>query len=230
MELKVAVVSGGNRGLGLAIVRQLATAGYSVVLGSRDLTSGTLEAAKLEAEGFTVRAVQLDITDSASVKALFDSLDRVDVLVNSAGIYLEGSATFSEIDEDTLTASINANAVGAWRMCKAASPLMIGQKFGRIVNVSTGWASLAEMQGNAAAYRISKAALNAVTRVVADDLAGRGDIKVNAVCPGWVRTRMGGPDGQLSPEESARDVLWAAFFDAAGPNGQFFRQRQQMPW
>ncbi|MFM0220023.1 SDR family NAD(P)-dependent oxidoreductase [Paraburkholderia caledonica] len=230
MELKVAVVSGGNRGLGLAIVRQLAAAGYSVVLGSRDLTSGNLEAAKLEAEGFTVRAAQLDITDSASVKALFDSLQRVDVLVNCAGIYLEGSATFSEIDEATLTASIDANAVGAWRMCKAASALMIDQKFGRIVNVSTGWASLNEMQGNAAAYRISKAALNAVTRVVADELASKGDIKVNAVCPGWVRTRMGGPDGQLSPEESARDVLWAAFFDAGGPNGRFFRQRESMPW
>jgi len=224
---KVAVVSGGNRGVGLAVVRQLAQEGYSVLMGARDIEDGHMQACKMIADGLDVRAVDLDITSGSSVSLLFDGLDRVDVLVNCAGVYLEGSATFAEIDEDTLAKSIDTNAVGAWRMCKAAAPLMERQKYGRIVNVSTGWASLTEMEANAAAYRISKAALNAVTRVVSADLATKGDIRVNSVCPGWVRTRMGGPEGQLSPEEAASDVIWAAFTDATG---QFFRQRQTMPW
>jgi NAD(P)-dependent dehydrogenase (short-subunit alcohol dehydrogenase family) len=107
---------------------------------------------------------------------------------------------------------------------------MIAQRYGRIVNVSTGWASLAEMEANAAAYRISKTALNALTRVVADDLRDKGDIKVNSVCPGWVRTRMGGPDADLSPEQAAKDVVWAALLDESGPTGGFFKNRAPLPW
>lgn len=230
MTKKIAVVTGGNRGIGLAAVKLLAEAGYSVLIGSRDLAAGEAEALRLSKEGLDICAAQLDISSPASVNAFADGLTRVDVLINNAGIYLEGASTFTEIDEETLIESINVNMVGTWRMCKAVAPLMIERGFGRIVNISTGWASLAGMEANAAAYRISKAGVNALTRVMADDLAPKGDIKVNSVCPGWVRTRMGGPAGQLSPEESARDVLWAAFFGSDGPTGKFFRLRQELPW
>ncbi|PTB20712.1 short-chain dehydrogenase [Trinickia symbiotica] len=234
MDLKVALVTGGNRGLGLACVRLLAELGYIALLGARDVDCGRTESERLRTYGLTVRSVRLDIADASSVTDCFREIDesfgRLDVLINNAGIYLESACTFSEIDEKTLLDSINVNTLGAWRTCKAAAPLMIRQRFGRIVNVSTGWASLAEMSGNAAAYRISKTALNAVTRVAAADLIDKGDIKVNSVCPGWVRTRMGGLNGETAPDDAARDVIWAAMLGSDGPTGGFFKNREPIAW
>lgn len=231
---KIAVVTGGNRGLGLAATRQLAARGYVTVIGSRDIDVGEAAAEALRFEQLTVHASQLDVTDSQSVDAFFRRIigdfGRIDVLLNSAGIYLEGAAGFLEIDEATLLESINVNTVGAWRTCKAVAPQMIRQAYGRIVNVSSGWGALADMDANAAAYRISKAGLNALTCIVAADLAKHGDIKVNAVCPGWVRTRMGGPDAELSAEEAASHVVWAALLGKNDPTGGFFKLREAIAW
>lgn len=235
MESRIAVVTGGNRGLGLACTQALAELGYVTIIGARDAASGAAEAERLrEQHSLRVRSAPLDISDTDSVDAFFDGVvgkyGRIDVLVNNAGVFLEGNAGFTEIDEATLMQSLAVNTMGAWRSCKAVAPQLKRQRYGRIVNVTTGWASLADMEANAAAYRISKAALNALTRIVAADLASAGDIKVNAVCPGWVRTRMGGPDAEISPEEAASHVVWAATLDENGPTGGFFRHRLPLQW
>ncbi|TCF98176.1 hypothetical protein BZM26_27110 [Paraburkholderia strydomiana] len=234
MDTKIAIVTGANRGLGLAATKQLAELGYLTIMGVRDVEAGEIEASKLRSERLAVHAAELDIANSKSVDVFFNRIignfGRVDVLLNGAGIYLEGNAGFTEIDEATLLNSINVNAVGAWRTSKAVAAQMMQQAYGRIVNVSSGWGSLADMDANAAAYRISKAALNAVTRIIAADLAKYGDIKVNAVCPGWVRTRMGGPDAELTAEEAATDVVWAARFGENAPTGGFFKSRAPIAW
>jgi NAD(P)-dependent dehydrogenase (short-subunit alcohol dehydrogenase family) len=226
----VAIVTGGNRGIGLAIVAKLARCGYQVFLGARDIDTGEVEAEALRRTGLSVVAAKLDVTDAGCVSDFFRSLDRVDALVNCAGVYVDVGLGFSEISEEMLRSSIEVNVIGAWRMCREVSSFMIQRGFGRIVNVSSGWASLQAMQGNAAAYRISKAALNALTCVVAAELEKSGDIKVNSVCPGWVRTRMGGDGGELSPDEAAEDVVWPIFFGEDGPTGKFFRRRQSLDW
>lgn len=230
MNAAVAIVTGGNRGVGFACAKRLAELGYEVVLCSLDATDGKNAAKALSGQGLHVRSAQVDITDQKSIDTLLSSLSQVDVLVNCAGIYVDVGLNFLEITENHLLTSLDVNAVGAWRMCKAVAPFMIKARFGRIINVSSGWGSLTDMQGNAAAYRISKAALNAVTRVVADELATKGDIKVNAVCPGWVKTRMGGEQAELHADEAVSDVLWPVTFDANGDTGRFYRARQALKW
>lgn len=230
MNAPVAVVTGGNRGLGFACSKQLARSGYQVVLCSRSVIDGKNASLMLKREGLNVRPVQLDIQDQNTIEKLMNTIYRVDVLVNCAGVYIDVGRNFMQITEQDLMTSLDINAVGAWRMCKAVAPYMIAAQFGRIINVSSGWGSLADMHGNAAAYRISKAALNAVTRVVADELATKGDIKVNAVCPGWVKTRMGGEHAKVDADAAALDVLWPATFDVNGETGRFYRARQVLTW
>lgn len=230
MTKQLAVVTGGNRGVGLACVQRLGELGYQVILCSRDISCGNQAAERFTMQGMNVKAARLDVTDQENIDHVISKLNRVDVLINCAGVYIDADKSFLEITENDLMLSINTNAIGAWRMCKAVAPFMIESKFGRIVNVSSGWASLTEMGANAAAYRISKASLNAVTRVVSAELSIKGDIKVNSVCPGWVKTRMGGCNADLHPIEAAEDVLWPVFFDSYGYTGRFFRARKLIAW
>lgn len=227
---KVAIVTGGNRGLGLALVEKLAKDGYEVILGTRNLKSGEEAAFGLIQQGLTIRIEKLDVSSEQSVIQFFSKIKNVDLLINNAATYAGNVLKFNEVDEDSLFSAINTNALGAWRMCKAASILMTNQKYGRIINISTGWASLNEMEGSSAAYRISKVALNAITLVVAHELKNKGDIKVNSVCPGWIRTRMGGNDAPLNPKDAVADVLWAGFLNEEGVTGGFFRGRKQLQW
>lgn len=155
------------------------------------------------------------------------TVGRLDVLVHNAGIYPGGRA--STIDLEVVRQALDVNAIGPWRMSMAVLPLMRRHRYGRIVNVSSEAGSLASMGGDTPAYNVSKAALNAITRVLAADLRGTG-ILVNAVCPGWVRTDMGGPDAPRSPEEAAAGIVWAATLPADGPTGQFFRDGKPLPW
>jgi NAD(P)-dependent dehydrogenase (short-subunit alcohol dehydrogenase family) len=230
MDTAVAIVTGGNRGLGFACAKQLAEWGYEVVLCSRDAVEGEKAGDTLRGKGFNVRSAVLDIQVQSTIDRLTSTLSRVDVLVNCAGVYLGVGLNYLDITEEELLTSLDINAVGAWRMCKAVASFMIKAEFGRIINVTSGWGSLTDMQGNGAAYRISKTALNAVTRVVAKELATKGNIKVNAVCPGWVRTRMGGEHAEMDAEHAALDVLWPVTFDVNGDTGQFYRARQILDW
>ncbi len=218
-----ALVSGANRGIGLEVARELTSRGFQVLLGARDLGAGEAAAAQV---GAGARAVALDVTDQASVEAAVRGLEHLDVLVNNAGV-IPGHGTASEMDPGEADRAWQANALGAWRLAVAAIPLM--GPGGRIVNVSSGAGSLAGMSTYAPAYSVSKAAMNAITRVLAADLAGTG-ILVNSVCPGWVRTDMGGAGASRSVQEGAASVLWAALLEDDGPTGGFFRDGQPVPW
>jgi NAD(P)-dependent dehydrogenase (short-subunit alcohol dehydrogenase family) len=237
-ELKLAVVTGGNRGMGLETCRQLGQRGLTVVLGSRDPEKGQVAAAGLRAEGLEVLTHPLDVTDAASVEALSGYLERqygrLDVLVNNAGVLLNGggledmaAASVFRVDLDTVRRTMETNLYGPLRLCQRLIPLMQG--YGRVVNVSSGMGQLSEMNGYWPGYRLSKAALNALTRILADELKHTG-VKVNAVCPGWVRTDLGGPHADRSPEAGVRTTVWLATLPDDGPSGGFFRDREPIPW
>ncbi len=235
----VAVVTGANRGMGLETCRQLAERGMRVVLASRDEDKGKRAAEALAADGVKVDPRQLDVTDEDQLKALRryleESYGRLDVLVNNAGAVLDpgrgGAASSSVFDAeaDTLRKSFEVNAVGAFLCCKHLVPLMKKNGYGRVVNVSSGMAALHDMNGGWPGYRMSKTALNALTRILHDELKDSG-IKVNSVCPGWVRTDMGGPNAPRSIDEGVDTTIWLATLRDDGPSGGFFRDCKQIGW
>jgi NAD(P)-dependent dehydrogenase (short-subunit alcohol dehydrogenase family) len=227
---RVALVSGGNRGIGLEIVRQLAGRGITVILGSRDEEQG-----RAAAEGLpgAVVARQLDVADEKSVDRLGASIEeefgRLDILVNNAGISNDDGQRGVSADLDRVREAIDANLFGAWRLCGLAIPLMRRHGYGRIVNVSSGMGALEDMGGGSPGYRVSKTALNALTRILASELRGSG-VLVNSVCPGWVQTDMGSTRAPRPVEEGADTPVWAATLSNNGPTGCFFRDRRQIPW
>ena len=219
---RTALVTVGNRGIGLDACRQLARAGMSVVLAARDPLRGHEAAQKLQDEG-------LDVAESQSVKEcarrLTEAGTEVDVLVNNAGVY-PTQGVFS-VSEETFETALEVNTLGAFRTCQAFVPKMVQRGYGRVVNVSSGGGSFGEGLGPAA-YAVSKAALNALTVKIAQAI--RGDVKINAMCPGWVRTDMGGSGAPRSPEEAVDTLVWLATLAEDGPNGGFFRDRKPIPW
>jgi NAD(P)-dependent dehydrogenase (short-subunit alcohol dehydrogenase family) len=227
---RVALVSGGNRGIGLEVCRQLSGRGITVVMGSRDAEQGRAAAAELP-EGVVVH--QLDVADPESVERLARSVEeefgRLDILVNNAAISNDEGQRGADADLDRVKEALEANLFGAWRLCEVAIPMMQRNGYGRIVNVSTGLASLEDMGGGSPGYRVSKTALNVLTRILASELRGSG-ILVNAVNPGWVQTDMGGSSATRTVEEGAEALVWAATLPNNGPNGGFFRDREPVAW
>jgi len=232
----IAVVTGAYRGLGLETCRQLADKGYAVILTARQEQQGQAAADALQAAGQDVRFHPLDVTDEASIQRLADFIEstfgRLTCLVNNAGIYPDtssssGSNSVFDATLDNLRRGLETNTLGALRLCQVLIPLMHGE--GRVVNVSSGMGQLSDMNGCCPGYRLSKTALNAVTRIFADELKGAG-VKINSVCPGWVRTEMGGPNAPLSVEEGVRGIVWAATLPDDGPSGGFFRHGEAIPW
>jgi NAD(P)-dependent dehydrogenase (short-subunit alcohol dehydrogenase family) len=226
---RTALVTGGNRGIGFEACRQLARAGLRVVLTARDVVKGEEAAQALRDEGLEVLFEQLDVTDGGSVEACARRLSEagtdIDVLVNNAGVYpTEG---IFQVDEETFRGALEINTLGPFRTCRAFVPAMVRRGYGRVVNVSSGGGSFGEGIGPVA-YGASKAALNALTVKVAE--AARGDVKANAMCPGWVRTDMGGAGAPRSPEQAADTLVWLATLPPDGPNGGFFRDRRPIPW
>jgi NAD(P)-dependent dehydrogenase (short-subunit alcohol dehydrogenase family) len=232
-ERLVALVSGANRGIGLEISRELASRGLHVLMGSRDEARGAAAAEKLAAEGLAVEARQLDVTDEDSVRRLADGIrerpGRLDVLVNNAGVGGNRGEEGTTVDFAAVKQTLETNLFGAWRLCQVCIPLMRERGFGRIVNVSSGAGRLTGMNGRLPAYRVSKTALNAVTRILADELSGSG-ILVNSADVGWVRTDMGGPNARSSVEEGADTPVWLATLSDEGPTGGFFRERRETSW
>jgi NAD(P)-dependent dehydrogenase (short-subunit alcohol dehydrogenase family) len=213
-----ALVTGANRGIGLEVARQLAARGLTVLAGARDPDSMPSDLA----------AVRLDVTDQGTIGALRREIGELDVLVNNAAIHYDTWQSALTADLDVVREAIETNTLGAWRMAMAFAPLLAAGGHGRIVNVSSGAGALTGMRDGAPAYSISKAALNALTLMLADALR-RDRVLVNAVCPGWVATDMGGPGGR-PVHDGASGIVWAATLPDDGPTGGFFRDGRPIAW
>jgi NAD(P)-dependent dehydrogenase (short-subunit alcohol dehydrogenase family) len=228
--MHTALVTGANRGIGLVGGRQLADLGLSVILTARDRGLGEAAAAELATGGRSVRFEALDVADPGAAAALAERLARdgvaVDVLVNNAGVYPAGRVL--DTTDEAMAEALAVNYWGAFHCCRAFVPGMVAGGYGRVVNVSSGAGSFDDGIPGPAAYGISKAALNALTLKLALEVPDA--VKVNAVCPGWVRTRMGGDGAPRDVARGAETVVWAATLRDDGPSGGFFRDRRSIPW
>ncbi|EXI81249.1 MAG: D-beta-hydroxybutyrate dehydrogenase [Candidatus Accumulibacter appositus] len=237
---KLAVVTGAARGLGLAVARDLAAAGCLVVMVGRKAEAIEDAARQLREKGHEVLPHTADVTDAGAVAALAARLrrefGRVDILVNNAGVFLERkdfaqpqAGSVLVVDPEMVAATYACNALAPLRLIQAIVPLMRESGGGRIVNVSSGMGQLSDMGGSWPGYRMSKAALNALTVLTAAELA-ESSIKVNSVCPGWCQTAMGGKEATRSVDEGAKGIVWAALLPENGPSGGFFRDGQPIEW
>lgn len=230
---RVAIVTGANRGIGLEVCSRLAAAGQHVVLGSRNAAAGEAAARSLAARGLEVEPHPLDVTDDESVRALVEHVERArggaDVLVNNAGLLLDEDGEVLDVDVQDFRDCIETNVFGPLRLAQALMPGMIARGYGRVVNVSSGAGQISSMTDYAPPYSLSKAALNALTRLLASAARGH-DVLVNAVDPGWVRTDMGGPTAPRSVAQGADTIVWCATLPTGGPSGRFFRDRKETAW
>jgi NAD(P)-dependent dehydrogenase (short-subunit alcohol dehydrogenase family) len=227
---RTVLVTGANRGIGLAIARQLAELGHTVLLGARDLNAGEDAAQSLRRLGLDVAPVHLDLTVAATIDAaikhIVQSGRQIDVLVNNAGVLHD--KPLLQLTDDQIAESIGVHLTGPFRLIRALVPSMIARGYGRIVNMSSGWGSFAEGMDGPETYGVTKAALNALTVRLARELPST--VKVNAMCPGWVRTRMGGEAATRTPDEGADTAVWLATLPDSGPTGGFFRDRTPIDW
>ena len=234
MDRKIAVVTGANRGIGFEICRQLAAKGISVVLTSRDEAKGRMAVAKLRSQGLEIEFYQLDVTDVSGIQRLGGFLERkygaADILVNNAGIMADAKGTgMLGVQLQIIRTTMETNVYGPLILCQVLIPLMRKKNYGRIVNISSGLGQLSEMGGGTPAYRMSKTALNALTRTLAAELKGT-NILVNSVCPGWVKTDMGGPNAVKTVAEGADTAVWLATLPDGGASGGFYRDRKVISW
>lgn len=229
-ERRVAVVTGANRGIGQEISRQLAVAGHLVAMGARSLTDAESAAA---ANGHGAFGVQLDVTDPASVFAAIETITaragRLDIVVNNAGGHYDDAVQMEAVSDDDLRDAFEINTIGPLRVIRTALPWLRASGSGRIVNVSSRSGTFAATWGTAPAYGVSKAALNMLTLQLAKDLEDSG-VLVNACCPGWVRTRMGGAAAELTVEQGADTPVWLATLPDGGPTGGLFADRRPLDW
>lgn len=222
--MKIVLITGGNRGIGLEIGKTLASKGHTVLLGSRKIAS-------IPFEHENVIPLQLDVTDRDSignaVELVKNRFGKLDVLINNAGIGV-GSGGSLEADLEDVKTIMETNFYGVWRMSQQFLDLLKNSKEGRIINLSSGMGALDDLVGGYAGYRLSKSALNALTILMANELTGTG-IKLNAVCPGWVRTDMGGAGAPGSVQDGADTPVWLTEADDI-PHGKFLRNRKVIPW
>jgi NAD(P)-dependent dehydrogenase (short-subunit alcohol dehydrogenase family) len=229
---KIALVTGANRGLGFETCKQLSQLGVSVLLTSRNPIKGEVAAKQLIDKGLDVIFYQLDVSDRSNIKDIFTKIEnqfgRLDILINNAAILYDKDQSTMNADLELVTKALTTNLFGPWLLCQAFIPLMEKNGYGRIVNVSSGAASMHYMEGGTPAYGISKVALNALTRKLASEL-GRKNVLVNSVDPGWVATDMGGHGGRPI-EDGCRGIVWAATLPNNGPSGGFFHDGEPELW
>lgn len=232
-EQKIALVTGGNRGIGLEVCRQLAKQDIRVLLGARDAAKGAAAASEMAAAGLPVEARQLDVADDESITDCMgwirSDLGRLDILVNNAGIMVEEADADPEQELQIVRETMQTNVYGPLLLSRLAVSVMKSRRYGRIVNLSSSMGSLTDMGPGYIAYRMSKAAINAVTRVLAAETQGMG-ILVNSVDPGWVQTDMGGRGATRSLYKGAETPVWLATVPEGGPTAGFFRDRKPIPW
>jgi NAD(P)-dependent dehydrogenase (short-subunit alcohol dehydrogenase family) len=233
-QLPLAVVTGASRGIGVEVCRQLAALGYVVVLGSRDLREAELAAKELDPTGERVVPAHIEVDNSVNVEQLAEWVrgrwGRVDAIVNSASTEPDQYAIAGTTDLSPIAEALDVNLFGAWRVIQALLPLLRSSPRPRVVNVSSEGGSIALMSGGRPAYSVSKAALNALTRMLAGELY-RDGILVNAVCPGWTTNDgPGGRGGNRSAAQGAASVVWAVTLPNGGPTGTFTRDGRELPW
>ena len=225
---KVVIITGANRGLGLETARQMAELDYQVILTSRDEKKGEETARDLG-----VRFHPLDVISAKSIAALLGFVEqefgRLDVLINNAGVFLDEKQGILDVPEESLRATLETNTFGPLMLARAFIPMMIAQNYGRMVNVSSGMGEIGDLNNYGPSYRLSKLALNGITLMLANAVKGK-NVLVNAVCPGWVRTDMGGPDAERDLETGASGIVWAATLPDEGPRGEFFRDGEKIDW
>jgi NAD(P)-dependent dehydrogenase (short-subunit alcohol dehydrogenase family) len=231
---QTAIVTGGNRGLGLEICRQLAGLGQRVILTSRDEAKGRAAVQSLKDSGGEILHHPLDVTDPQSITRLRDFVvekyGKADVLVNNAAILIDPGGHFQEVEAEKFQATLDANLMGPLRLCQAFLPMMLAQNYGRVVNVSSDAGQISGMVDYMPAYRLSKIALNGLTLVLADWVKGT-KVLVNAVHPGWVKTDMGGPGAAIGPEESIRGMRQVVAGATPEQSGRFFNyDGAALPW
>jgi len=237
---KIAVVTGANRGIGFEVCRQLAKNGFQVILTSRDEQKGLATCLQLQDEGLSVQFHQLDVNDPESINHIREFIEkeygRCDVLVNNAGIFpdsVNASAnnwpSVFNASVETVRMAMETNVYGPMLLCQALVPLMRKHNYGRIVNLSSGMGQLTHMGGHCPAYRISKTSINALTRIVSEETLEH-NIHVNSMCPGWVKTDMGGSGATRELPEGADTAVWLAMLPDDGPRGKFFRDRKEFEW
>lgn len=234
---KTALVTGANRGIGFAIARQLAELGITVLAGVRNGASAASATAGFGKIGVDVQPVILDVANVAALPSALKDIEQrhapIDILVNNAAILIDGPGGFDaslfDMTDETFRLTWETNVLAPAAIIRTLLPGMIAREYGRVVNVSSLAGQLAGMGSGFPAYRISKTALNALTRIAAAE-AGRGDVKINACSPGWVRTGMGGPEASRLPDKGAETPVWLATLPSDGPTGGFFEDKKAVPW
>ncbi len=228
----ITLITGGNRGIGLEVSRQLIAKGHTVLLTSRDLEKGQKAAATIPEGPGQVFVIEMDVTNTDSINAARDDIQarfgRLDVLVNNAGIDYDRDQNVLSADLDRVRRILETNLFGVWSVTNAFLPLLRESDNPRIVNVSSEAGSIAGIEGWAPGYSTSKAALNALTVITAKELRREGFL-VNAVCPGWIATDMGGPGGGPLPP-GGRSVVWAVELPKDGPTGGFYQNGRRLEW
>jgi NAD(P)-dependent dehydrogenase (short-subunit alcohol dehydrogenase family) len=241
MDKKVALVTGANKGIGFEIARQLAQKKIAVLVGARDPDRGMTACERLQSEGLDAHFITVDVVRATSIEAAIgkikDDFGRLDILVNNAGIQIDTQSGILQLDPVVFQNTLETNSFGPLLLVQGAVRLMQTNEYGRIVNMASTLGSLAEIARPdspydavlAPAYRLSKTLLNGITVLLAKELRG-SNILVNSLCPGWVRTEMGGEEAPLSPAQGADTAVWLATLPDDGPTGGFFRERQPIPW
>jgi NAD(P)-dependent dehydrogenase (short-subunit alcohol dehydrogenase family) len=235
---KIAIVTGASRGLGYATSEALAKMGYKVLMAMRDPDKAQTQINALKMKDYDVTALKLDVANEKSIDSFCQQVIReysaLDVLVNNAGIFIDnedgGDRSVFKTKSATVLKTFTTNTLGPFLLTQKLLPLMIEGGYGRVVNVSSGMGQLSSMNEGHAAYRMSKTALNAVTKVFSQEVLSKGDILVNSVCPGWVKTDMGGGGANRTIDQGIKGIVWAATLPKGGPSGGFFRDGEKLDW
>ncbi|MFD4707045.1 SDR family oxidoreductase [Gottfriedia sp. NPDC058432] len=232
-EKRIALVTGGNRGIGYEFVKHLALDGFKVILTSRDFENGQLITQKFNDFNLDVFFIEMDVNNQESINnaayVVSQKFGRLDVLINNAGVLFHEDKNLLKMEPTILEKTMTTNFFGVYNVIRAFIPIMEKQGYGRIINVSSEYGAMSEMAfPEVGAYKLSKLALNGLTRLLAAEI--KGDIKMNAVDPGWVSTDMGGPSAPRTPEQAAKSIIWLATIGNDGPNGEFFRDGERIDW
>ncbi len=233
MSDKVVLITGASRGLGFEVARQLVLKEYTVILTARDINKATDACENLPGCRERIFARALDVTNKESVQSAAEFVKerfrKLDVLINNAGVFLDKNISAEHGDMFLIQKTLETNFYGAYRMIQAFLPMMKSNMSGRIINVSSRMGQLCSMFGNNPGYRVSKAALNALTKMLSAEIS-EFNIQVNSVCPGWVKTAMGGPGAPRTIQQGAETIVWLADGGAGNESGKMFSDKEEIPW